>query len=53
MDDRLLELLRMALSQHATDIHFVVRGGSVTLQLRCGQKIRQLDSDARDMALFR
>ena len=53
MDDRLLELLRMALSQHATDIHFVVRGSSVTLQLRCGQKIRQLDSDARDMALFR
>ena len=42
MEERLLALLRMALKQHATDLHFSIRNETVTLQMRCGLQIKDI-----------
>lgn len=53
MEERLLALLRMALKQHATDLHFSIRNETVTLQMRCGLQIKDIETEPQDLKLFR
>lgn len=52
MEERLLALLRMALKQHATDLHFSIRNETVTLQMRCGLQIKDIETEPQDLKLF-
>ena len=53
MNDRLIFLLRTALQQHATDLHFSVRDQELVIEMRCGQKMKLLESRPEDLNLFR
>lgn len=53
MNDRLIFLLRTALQQHATDLHFSVRDQELVIEMRCGQKMKLLESCPEDLNLFR
>ncbi|WP_448911188.1 ATPase, T2SS/T4P/T4SS family, partial [Holdemania massiliensis] len=53
MEERLLALLRMAINQHATDLHFSIRNETVTLQMRCGIQIKDIENEPQDLKLFR
>ena len=53
MEERLLALLRMALKQHATDLHFSIRNETVTLQMRRGLQIKDIETEPQDLKLFR
>ena len=53
MEERLLELLRMALQQHATDLHFTLRDQQLEIQMRCGLDMKEVETDREDLRLFR
>ena len=53
MEERLLELLRMALDQHATDLHFTLRDQELSVQMRCGLDMKEVQVREGDLNLFR
>ena len=54
MNERLLEILRIALAYKVSDVHFSLdQEGKLVIEMRVDGKIRQLRSDSEDERLFR
>ena len=53
MEERLLELLRMALQCKATDLHFSLRDQQLRIQMRSGGEMIDIETEQKDLNLFR
>ena len=53
MEERLLAILRLALKNNATDIHFTLRGMEMTIEMRVNDDLKKVKSRFKDEKLIR
>ncbi len=53
MEKECIQLLRYALSNHASDVHFSLKDDELVLQMRCKEKLIEVDQKLCSLNLFR
>lgn len=53
MEERLLAILRLAIKYNATDIHFLLKGVSISIEMRINNEMRRLKTKYNDDKLIR
>ena len=53
MEERLLAILRLAIKYNATDIHFLLKGMSISIEMRINNEMRRLKTKYNDDKLIR
>lgn len=53
MEDRLIEIFRIAIKDHASDIHLTLKDDTVIIELRIGQRLKRIKATQTDLRLIR